>query len=353
MLLLAGNIMFSQNHKKAKAKYDDGVSYYFDFKPKKAHKKFVDAIKEELSIDNPDYDFIGGCYEMAAGTKSQMEEYNDAISLTKQSLQYFRKSGNRENINDAITFLADYYFWFQLYDQSLEPAGQAGSPMWINFTIDHVYAVNDDTLWVLIDGGINHGIIKGDTGSAFGIHKSEYSGRGNLCLGFANVIESDFNVSTCYVILNDITDTLFRVMKGDFIKLQCILPKHDENSIILRLAQLNIIFNDNEGAPIINQLELLANTDLQLEDDILEFMRDDIYRTQEYLQNNLEDNPSWTEPLLDGKYNGINLMDAFKLITKSDIIAFLNFVLTSPKEYMGQRLKISEAYAAWLVDDKL
>ena len=34
------------------------------------------------------------------------------------------------------------------------------------------------------------------------------------------------------------------------------------------------------------------------------------------------------------KYDGINLMDALKLTTKSDILAFLDFVLASPEEYM-------------------
>ncbi len=349
-LLLAGNIMFSQNHEKAKTQYDDGMSFYFDFKPQKAYEKFMAAIKEELATDDSDHNFIGACYEMAAGTKSQMDEFNDAIALTKRSLQYLRESGNRKNINDALTFLADYYFWFQLYNQPLESIGQPGKPEWVNFSIDHVYAINHDTLWVLIYGGINHGIIKGDTGSAFSVYTSEYADRENLHLGLANLIESDFNVSTCYVVLNNITDTLLCVMEGDLIKLQCILPEHNEDSIIARLAQLNIIFNDIDGNSIINQLEILCNTDPLLEDDILEFMRYDIHKIWEFRQDYLEENPTWTELLPGGKYDGLSLIDALRLTTKSDVLAFLNYVLASPEEYMGRRWKINEAYATWLLN---
>jgi tetratricopeptide (TPR) repeat protein len=221
---------------------------------------------------------------------------------------------------------------------------------WVMFPVDSILAMNKDSVLVRIKGGINHGIIKDENGNVYSSYDSEEPDRGNLVLGSASCLAQTDNYSFCLVLLNDTTNPSLNIRINDILELPCQLPARDNSYVFTRLAKLDIQFNDLDVLPLYNQLQMLYNGDRQLEEEILALMVQDIYDTWDYIRDFAADNPSWSEPMDGGKYQGYSMLDAMKMTTKSDITAFLNFVASFPGKYMGKEWKINETYATWLIN---
>jgi len=224
------------------------------------------------------------------------------------------------------------------------------SRQWVIFKVDSVLADSQDTMWVRLNGGTNAAIIEGSKGNAYSIYNSDDPDRGNLVLGSATHLSSEQDQSLCYVLLSDTTDPAKRIIAGDLVELPCLLPYREESFTMARIAQLGILFNDLDGNPLFTQLQMLYNTEMRLEDEIMAIMASDVYATWEFIKDMADDYPSWKEPMEGGKYDGFSMLDAMQNTTPSDVAAFLNFVLAFPGKYMGKTWKINETYATWLIN---
>jgi len=349
ILIISYNVS-SQSSDKAGSYYETAMSLYSDDKYAEAYSEFIDAINTENEVINPDHNFIGECYEYAGGTKTNTLEFSVALNLYKQSIKEYRKSQNTEKLEEIILFIADYYNLIREYDLTLKHDIDDPSQAWAAFSVDSVLNISNDTMWVSIIGGSNDGIIPDGDGTAYSTYSDEYPDRGNMVLGSVYLESSDKNSSICKVIISNTVNPDYRVMKGDLLEVLCNLSEKNNSYLLTQIAKLNVVFEDLEGASIFNQFEMLFNADYELEEDIIQFMVNDIHETWEFLQDYVEDNPEWTELQEGGKFDGISMMDALKGTIASDIEAFLNFVISYPGKYMGKSWKINETYATWLIN---
>lgn len=350
LILAAGNSLFSQNSETAGMIYGDALALYYEEKPQEAFSEFIKAINEESKLDNPDHNFLGECYKYAAENKAELIEYVPAIDYCNKSLDEYRMADNEYEIGILIPVLASYYSNLRWYDQSLPYPEQEFKKTWVAFSVDSVFGITNDTMWVIIDGGDNFRITPGGKGNAYSIYTTGNPDRGNVVLGSAWHYKSNDNAAICFVVLSNTNDPAYQVKKGDMIELPCKLPVHDETFLLSRIAQLDVQFYDLEGTPIFDQLEMLYNTDPQLEDDILNLMVNNIYETWGYMQVYVDDYPSWIEPMEGGKYEGVSLLGALEITTRADIDAFLNFMNSYPGKYMGHQWNLIETFATWLIN---
>ncbi|MCF8233298.1 MAG: caspase family protein [Bacteroidales bacterium] len=349
-LVLAITAANAQVSQKAAELEIEAYQYFLENNYQKASDIYLKAIQEELKEDNPGSIFIARCYQSLAEVKQEEGKYNEAIGYLFQAMDLMKTEADTVLVDEFILQLASYYNAIEENNLMLETDPDSLQKTWVVFRIDSVLRISNDTMWVCINGGSNENITEGSTGSAFSVYSGDEPDRGNIILGNGRLLETGLNHSYAYVVLNNTEDADYQVRIGDMLEFPCMLPAKDETSVFTNLAKLNILFNNMENTPIFEQIEMLYNTDLQLEQDIIRLMVDDIHKTWEFLQEYVDDNPSWTAPMEGGKYDGMSMMYGLKQTTVSDVEAFLNFVISYPGKYMAKRWKINETYATWLIN---
>jgi len=128
------------------------------------------------------------------------------------------------------------------------------------------------------------------------------------------------------------------------------IPDNQYHSQFEDLAAYNIILENLSRENVYEQMQMLKNSDPEFDHILFAYFIDDLKQTFDALQDIKKDYPSWSAPLEDGKFKGISMLDALSMTTEEDIIAFLNFIISYPGKYIGQKWKFNEIYATWVIN---
>ncbi len=132
-----------------------------------------------------------------------------------------------------------------------------------------------------------------------------------------------------------------------FFELPALIPSTAWRGPILRLALHAIDFTDNAQTPLATLAEALAATDDQHEERILTAM---VAAGKEAVELARKMNlTTANNPGTGQRFHTMDLGQALDLSTIDDYRRFLGFVLDFPGNYLGRTIRVSEAYATWLL----
>jgi len=281
-----------------------------------------------------------------------LPRYDLAIISYNKALKTYQNLGEYENAKSVHSSIIDCYN--ALIADGLEADFAPfvkKQPTRISFRVGVVLQESNDSTWVLIDGGSNDGLFQGAKGQALGVYDEEYKDRGNNLLGKAEVIEVNPNFSHILVTIANLDDPEGKVYAGDVIQLPAFVPTVEEPSIFYELAVLNIDFLDWYAEPLYHPRHLFNFDSFELEEMMLQVMKSDIDSTAAWIRSEAPEDPRYYTILEEGRFKGLNMVEAMEQSDNSDIKAFLEFVESFPGKYMGHSWKINETYATWIINN--
>lgn len=324
-----------------------------------ALKIYETLIRKADSLNIDDNKFIGILYQFASaavfnyfvnsGTETQ---YSKVLEYSNKAIIYYQRAGLMDYAFTIINQIVEIY---NLLDLLNEPMGRTFSQddetVEIHVGVLEILKKEGQNWIIKIDAGSFDGIFAGGKGDALGTYSKEFPDRGNLNLGTAEVITVDNFTSTVKISMRDTVSVEMRLQENDMIKLPARMKEYAEKGIVFELAKLQIRFLTNEGKALFHPRHVLQSDSPELEDVILELMKQDVRQTLEIIEPLIPDNPSWSQPMEGGRFKGMSMLEAMEKVNKADVRAFLMFVMTFPGKYMGHTWKINETYATWLINN--
>lgn len=135
--------------------------------------------------------------------------------------------------------------------------------------------------------------------------------------------------------------------EGDLLYTFIPLPKTVVSNLMLQCAAHAIVFTDVHDSALYKPIVMLKKWDDKSEAALLQNMSKDIqYVGNFYLK---EGDTSMNKPIGEGTYKGKGILDAMTLTSPNDVKDFLGYVAARPRRYAGNRWKISETYATWML----
>lgn len=141
-------------------------------------------------------------------------------------------------------------------------------------------------------------------------------------------------------------DTAKAPAVGDFFYIHVKTAMLTASSLLCDLTRLAIKFTTVEGEDFYDYADPEGWDHPDLEPSTIRQMVDDIHYTAENMRGEME--PVYVP---SGRYKDMEILDAMAASEESDVRNFLNYVRLRPRPYMGERWKISEVYATWLVSN--
>jgi len=352
IILLFSSVLFAQEFKQA-VKYRNMANDYFAEDDWLSAAVYYDsAAYFELQNQNPYWPFVAECYDKS-GTCLQLENFFDqSVIYYNYAMRVYQFLEDQENASNMLSNINDSYD--SMISEDMETDFQLDVEKQytnVHFRVSVILQESNDSTWVLLDAGSNDGLFVGAKGEALGVWSEDYSDRGNMPLGKAEVMDVYPNYSYALVNLLQSNVEDARVMSGDMIRLPAILPVYETTSIFYRLALLNIDFLDINEEPLYHPRHLFYFDSEELEELMLLKMKDDIFETAEMIKPDSLVDPRYTEKIQQGRFKGLHMIEAMEQSSHTDIKYFLEFVESFPGKYMGNSWKINETYATWVIND--
>jgi len=348
IFLLISTQTLAQGNKDTGRYKEKAREYYSDHDLDNALKYYSMAIEAEMENETPDFLEIGEIYDQMAIINLARQKFTESAELYYKSRENYRKANSWEKVSKNIQHISFCFEQIRKYNQKIEISLREPVKGTWYFRVDSVLRISNDTSWIRIIGGTNDNIKPAGKGEAVSIYNAN-DDRGNVILGNVYHLSSDNNFSECYVV-NTNTDPVYHVRKNDLVALPVDIEKDEEFLLIRQIASMNIQFNDLYNNPVFIPLMIHYFSDTALQNDIFRFMAEDLHSTVPEIEYLAANNPSWKEPMGDGKYSKESMLDAMSMTTPIDISSFLAFVNDYPGKYMGRIWKINETYATWLIN---
>lgn len=131
--------------------------------------------------------------------------------------------------------------------------------------------------------------------------------------------------------------------EGDIIYLMLKIPFVYDGHL-LKVMNHAIVFTSVYGEPFMKPEAVFTNARPD-EESILDSMVKDIRFTGSAMQQQI---PEQNQPIAKGMYKGKKLFEAMESVQRSDLEAFLKYLVARPKNYAGNKWKISEVFATWM-----
>lgn len=218
------------------------------------------------------------------------------------------------------------------------------------YPVSSVLKVSGDTFIVRIEAGSNMGIHPNSTGGLLTRYTPEDTAadRGNEEFGNCTLIELKPNYSVVKLIrFRKASASGLSVRTGDNLMMETWLPwTTNDRSDLIKCAEINVLFYDNESNPLYDLTTLLSLADYPSQAKIMSVMAEQVRGTAEWLYDPDEEH----ENVSSGAFAGTNFWEAMLRCNTSDIRAFLRFVRSYPGRYMGINYKINETWATWVIN---
>ncbi|PKQ68949.1 hypothetical protein [Raineya orbicola] len=125
-------------------------------------------------------------------------------------------------------------------------------------------------------------------------------------------------------------------------------PKNMYFEQIGTLAAYGVEIIDTEKEePIFQVNEVLSTWTKEKEEQALQKMVEDIRLVGKYMKEN---NPEIDRTIEKGHYKGKKMLDVMMKAEKDDVKRFFSYIKARPAKYIGQKWKISEIFATWIVE---
>ena len=317
---------------------------------KKAVKLITKAVTLEQSSENPDTLALIS-YLAELGERYDMEmEYDSALATNIQLLELYRAVNSQDGIRSTIKKIVSIFQAMKStqYPSEFKIDGYTET-LTAYFRIKKIESISHDSAIVHLDAGTFDGLYAGSTGEAYGVFVTGKD-RANELVGTIQVLDVKQHSARALVVMSkpDVAD--LRIAKGDMAALPARMPKLAYRSILFNLSKINIEFTDNEKGPLLNHRLLMYLDSPQLEEEVLELCTEDIKNTYEYIKDMVDDNPTWDDPIPEGRYAGKSFLDVMKDARRKDVLSFFRFVVSFPGKYMGNTWRVDETFATWLIN---
>ena len=218
------------------------------------------------------------------------------------------------------------------------------------YRIEKVNRINEDSAVITIHYGKKDGIFATAEANVMSSHNS---GGGPtretvVYMGPAKVLSLGDTLTTLSV-------NLYKKFKkeklliGDMVGIYSYTVKNSGGDIFQYLATLDVLFVDNSRKEIKSKREILLNTDPGFEKKLLEDYTKEITDFYEDLKEYPDS--TFNTKYDKGPFKGMNMKEVFKNTTVNDLRAFFQFVKQFPGKYMGNKWKINETYATWVLNN--
>ncbi|WP_448529083.1 hypothetical protein [Raineya sp.] len=107
------------------------------------------------------------------------------------------------------------------------------------------------------------------------------------------------------------------------------------------------IIDTEKEEPIFQVAEVLSSWTKEKEEQALQKMVEDIRLVGKYMKEN---NPEIDRTIEKGSYKGKKMLDVMMKAEKNDVKRFISYIKARPAKYIGQKWKISEIFATWIVE---
>lgn len=134
--------------------------------------------------------------------------------------------------------------------------------------------------------------------------------------------------------------------EGDLVYTLIQRPAGIASSPLARCASHGVTFLDVEDSAFYKPSDFLAPRTRVQNDAMMQKMVSDVQRTGAYF---LEENPEMNAEVSEGPYAGRKVLDVMIAATEKDLADFMGYVHARPRRYAGNRWKISETFATWVV----
>jgi WD40 repeat protein len=213
------------------------------------------------------------------------------------------------------------------------------------FPITKVEKISADSIRVTIQAGKYDGIT--DSVSRGGII-SRYNGEKP---------ERPFGLVNCYIrelhdnysIAYSTNDSLLQVQVGDLVELKTRVPVYWRNLDITRILSRAISFSNNHKLPVFNSRYLYYYSDSLTNGEISTIMKTQLDDVVEAYAGDTATNEAYRVKGDKGIFAGENVMKAISRSSREHLKLFIGYVNEYPRSYMGNTLKFSESYAAWVI----
>ncbi len=243
------------------------------------------------------------------------------------------------------------FFFLLFFSRSYSQQVQANDYADISFWIKHIDQEKDDSVFATMGGGSRQGILANTSALVYGSIKNKIKGRDNLELGYALITRVFEDSSSVIIIRYDKTNPITKVYANDYITVSSIkLPPYTYHALFFELIKNNIHFIlYNQETYDLNTL--LYNDSKILEDSIVSLYIKGLQELYEMLKDKKEGYESIFEPMKEGRYKGLSLMDVMHNAKASDIHPFLKYVNSYNISYTSQEWYFPEIFATWVLSN--
>lgn len=220
----------------------------------------------------------------------------------------------------------------------------------IFYTIKSVNRINEDSAVITIHNGIQDGIFTGADANVMSSHNSKGGPTREtvVYMGPAKILSLGDTLATLSVNLYK-KFKKEKLLPGDMVGITSYTVKNSAGGVFYHLASLDVLFINNSREEIKSKREILLNTDPEFEKKLLEDYTKEITDFYEDLKEYTE--TTFTVKYEEGPFKGMNMKEVFKNTTVNDLRAFFQFVKQFPGKYMGNKWKINETYATWVLNN--
>jgi len=197
-----------------------------------------------------------------------------------------------------------------------------------------------DALRIHTKYGKNLGIERKMPAEIWGIHLQKYPNRYKSPLAKGQV--EQVSDSAAVVLIDKKSD--YNIIQEDMVGI--ILPAPDVSGLFTRLIQRNVYFRGQNGERIYDFATVFNKENETLQNRILTKMKADI----KAVAGNLDGTMNNQDTIQSGLYQGMDMLQAMQRATVRDVLSFMYYVDTYPRQYMSKDFKISETFATWAIN---
>jgi len=213
--------------------------------------------------------------------------------------------------------------------------------LWAFPITDYTVKLNDSTtaVQVLLPEQL-HFVLNKQFGLLRGIYRDNSEDTGRKGWGRCHLIKGQYNYFAIHVAKGK------KPRKDDVLYSFIPAPAGGYQSPLFYCASHNITFTNVSDSAFYQPNNYLVKRTQQQDDALLDKMVDDIQFTGKYF---LENDSSMNKSVETGMFKGQRVLNQMMAATKEDLVQFLQYAAARNVVYGGNKWKVSETYATWVV----
>lgn len=234
-----------------------------------------------------------------------------------------------------------FVFSLLLLFNSANAQTDSSKKLWAFPITDYTTPLNDSNIIVQVVVPAELKLIKDkQAGVLRGVYQNQNADTATKGWGKCHLIKSDYFYFAIHL------NKEAKPKAGDLIYTFIPASKQLNKSFLLDVAANAISFLDVDNNSFYVPEDFLQPTVSIKADSLVRHMADDIKRVGNYY---LKEDASMNQPIPNGQYKGKKMLDVMSNCTTTDLNAFLRYVSVRPQLYAGNKWKISETFATWLM----